>query len=88
MLNNPKKFILASFLTFLITYIIPANSTDAYVSNYGFPIEFLSIPANISSRSLIQSTNLNPLGLILNIAICYFLITIIGNKLTRLKVKK
>ncbi|MGL4454129.1 MAG: hypothetical protein ACRCTZ_23505 [Sarcina sp.] len=88
MLNNPKKFILASFLTFLITYIFPANSTNSYVSNYGFPVEFLSIPSNISWESLMQSMNLNLLGLTLNIAICYFLITLITNRLDKLKAKK
>ena len=86
MLRNPKRFILASFLTFIITYILPATIATEYSTSYGFPIEYLTIPSNLSvGNSLLSSTSLNILGLTLNIAIFYALISLFSNYIDKLK---
>ena len=88
MINKPKKFLLAIFITFLATYIMPYSSLTDVGTSYGFPVEFLTIPNNTIDKSLISSTGLNIFALVLNFAFYYIILTCISNIIDKYKVKK
>lgn len=81
MLRNPKKFILATFIALTLGILLKEFNIDQNIISYGFPIEFSARPVN--SKSLLDGLNI--FGLVLNIAVYYFLITIINNYIQKYK---
>lgn len=65
----------AFWLEIILAYLLPFKVTDNFQYQAGFPIPFLSVYAAEPGVSPFMSMHLNPLGLLFNGVILYWLIT-------------
>ena len=74
-MNINKKFLnWSAWITLLMTYILPFQSTDGLATKFGYPFSFLTVYKTSVGTSLLTSQNINVLVLALNIMIIYFVI--------------
>ncbi len=88
MVINKKFFNWSAWITLLITYVLPYQSTDRLSTDFGYPLPFLTVyktSINSSAPSLLMLNNINPLTLTINILIVYFVINSANALLVKMK---
>jgi hypothetical protein len=86
---HPWRSLLALFLVFLLTIILPGIRIDKISISYGFPFDYLRVYPDLQfsyQKALIEQIALNPLGLFLN----FYLVSVALNLLVFLygKIKR
>ncbi|MCT4544517.1 MAG: hypothetical protein N4A63_13300 [Vallitalea sp.] len=64
----------AAWITLLLTYLLPYQSTDGFATGFGYPISFLTVYDTKINRSLINTININILSFIADIGAIYIVI--------------
>jgi hypothetical protein len=85
---NKKFFNWSAWITLLITYVLPYQSTDGFVTKFGYPFPFLTVYKTSTGRSLLMSQNLNVFILAINILIVYFVISFVNAQLAKAKLNR
>jgi hypothetical protein len=85
---NKKFFNWSAWITLLITYVLPYQSTDGFVTKLGYPFPFLTVYKTSAGRSLLMSQNLNVFILAINILIVYFVINFANAQLSKVKLNR
>lgn len=71
---NKKTFNAAAWITLIITYILPYQSTNGIGTKFGYPFPFLTVYTTINI-SLLKSFYVNILTFTIDIFIVYFVIS-------------
>ncbi len=71
---NMKILNIALWIEIILAYILPFQVVDGTRHQVGFPIQFITVYNNELGVNAFMSMHVNPLGLVLNMAIIYFAI--------------
>lgn len=72
---NKRFFNWSVWVTLLLTYILPYQSTDGFATKYGYPFSFFTVyNTKMIKISLLSSNSINALLLAIDILIVYFVI--------------
>lgn len=82
---NKKFFNWSAWITLLITYVLPYQSTDGFATYFGYPFSFLTVYKTSINTSLFMTEHINLLSLALNILIVYFVISFANAQLVKVK---
>ena len=85
---NKKVFNCAAWITLLITYIFPYNSTNASSTCFGYPFSFLTVYKTSINTSLFKTENIDLFPLAIDILLVFFVINFIMILLRKLKSTK
>ena len=73
---NWKILNLAFWIEIVLSYLLPFKIIDNFQYKVGFPIPFITIYDTAIRVTPLMSMQLNPLGLLLNAMIIYFIISL------------
>jgi hypothetical protein len=82
---NKKFFNWSAWITLIIAYVLPYQSTDGFATNFGYPFAFLTVHKTSITTSLLMTETLNILLLALNILIVYFVISFANVQFIKVK---
>lgn len=85
---NWKILNLSFWIEVVLSYVLPFQTTDNFQYKIGFPIPFLSIYDAAIGVNPLMSMSLNPLGLLLNGIIIYWVISFSSGAYQKLKHKR
>jgi len=85
---NKKFFNWSAWITLIISYVLPYQSTDGFAANFGYPFSFLTVYNTPINTSLLRSESLNLPAFAINILIIYFIISFVNAQLVKAKSKK
>lgn len=71
---NWKIFNLAFWIEVILSYVLPFKVIDNFQYKVGFPIPFISVYDTAIGVNPLMSMHLNPIGLLFNGVIIYFII--------------
>lgn len=71
---NRRYFKIAAWITLILTYIMPYQSTEGVSTGFGYPFPFLTIYDKPASKILLTSAHTNLGTLFIDILIIYFII--------------
>ena len=71
---NWKIVNIAFWIEVILCYVLPFKTTDNFQYRVGFPISFISVYDTKIGTNPLMSMHLNPLGLLVNGIIIYFVI--------------
>lgn len=71
---NKKYFNWAAWITVILTFILPYQSTDGFAFEFGYPFTFLTVYNNKPTKTLVMSSATNILVLLLDMLIVYYII--------------
>lgn len=89
--NQGNSLCLSVIISMLTVFILPCTATDGFYFSYGFPIPFITFfPKVVLHRSdlLITWTNINIIGLLLELLIIFWIIILIKFLFNKIKVRK
>lgn len=72
---NGKILNAALWLELALAYFLPFRSTDHFQYRMGFPAPFLSVYDAALGKSPFLSTHFNPIGLLLDVLVIYFILS-------------
>lgn len=84
---NKKIFNAAAWITLIITYVLPYQSTNGIGTIFGYPFPFLTVYKTINT-SLLNSFYVNILTLAIDIFIVYFVIRFVSILFSKKRVSK
>ena len=73
---NWKTLNLAFWIEIILSYVLPFKVIDNFQYKIGFPIPFITVYNTEISITPLMSMHLNPLGLLLNGLIIYWIISV------------
>lgn len=82
---NWKLVNIAFWIEIVLSYVLPFKAVDNFQYRVGFPIPFISIYNKEIGVNPLMSMHLNPLGLLFNGIIIYFIISVVVRLYYRLK---
>jgi hypothetical protein len=85
---NKKFFNWSAWITLIISYVLPYQSTDGFAASFGYPFSFLTVYNTPINTSLLRSESLNLPAFAINILIIYFIISFVNAQLAKAKSKK
>jgi hypothetical protein len=85
---NKKCFNWSAWITLLITYVLPYQSSDGFATDFGYPFSFLTVHKTSINTSLFKTEHINLLPLTLNILIVYLVISFANEQLVKAKSNK
>ncbi|WP_312072263.1 hypothetical protein [Anaerotignum propionicum] len=75
----------AFWIEIILSYILPFKVVNHFQYKIGWPIQFISVYVSKPILSPLMSMSLNPLGLLLNGAIIYLVISVAVKAYNKLK---
>lgn len=82
---NKKLFNWSAWVTIIISYVLPYQSTDGFATHFGYPFSFLTVYKASINTSLLRSESLNLPAFAINILIIYFIINFANSLLVKHK---
>lgn len=82
---NWKILNLAFWIEIILLYILPFKTDNHFHYNIGWPIQFISVYDSKPSLNPLMSMSLNPLGLLINGVIIYWIISVAVKAYNKLK---
>lgn len=73
---NWKLFNIALWVEIFLAYILPFKVVNNFEFKVGFPISFISVYDTSLNHNPMMSMNFNPVALLINVLIIYFLILV------------
>lgn len=82
---NLKIVNFAFWIEIILCYILPFKTTDNFQYQVGFPIPFISVYDTPIGVNPLMSMHLNPLGLLVNGVLIYFITSVFMKIYKRVK---
>lgn len=78
----------SAWITLILTYVLPYQSTDGFATKFGYPIPFLTTHDVPIDTTLLKSLDVNILSLAIDIMIVYFVINFAYGLVVKFKSNK
>lgn len=72
---NSNVFYLSTFITLLLTYLIPCKRINDLHKSFGFPFNWFTVHNDTIGDSIMKSTTIDVFSFLFNIIAFYFIIS-------------